>query len=123
MSKKKSEDLEECNPHEESCKCELTEEEIREASDALARKFVEIENAEAEKKEVASQFKADIDRLKNAARELAAKVRNKYEYRKTDCVDVFDFSKNEVRTYRVDTAQELRKRTMTVKEKQRELDV
>ena len=105
----------------ESLKVQLTEEEIRTAAEKLAKFTDDIEGKEAEKKSVASQFKADIDNLVSNARTEAALVRNKYTYRQVECHEHFDYPCKSVTVFRDDTGEEIRTRTITTSECQSEL--
>jgi len=105
----------------ESLKVHLSNEEIREAAEKLAKLTDDIEGKEAEKKSVASQFKADIDNLVSNARTEAALVRNKYTYRQVECHEDFLYARNQVSTIRDDTGEEIRIRAMTTSERQSEL--
>ncbi len=107
----------------ETHKVDLTDDEIRDAAEDLARLLADIDGKESAKKSVASQFKADIERLQADAQKQASLVRDKYEYRSVECSQSFDYDHCEVSTYRDDTGELLRKRTMTIEEKQAELDL
>ncbi len=107
----------------ETHKVQLTDEEIRDAGESLAKLTDDIDEKEAAKKAVTSQFKAELDGMTADARKQASLVRNKYEYRLVDCSEAFDYDHSEVSTYRDDTGELLRKRTMTTEEKQAELDL
>ncbi len=105
----------------ESHKVQLTEKEIRDASEKLAKLTDDIEGKEADKKSVASQYKADIDRLTSDARSEAALVRNKYDYRQVECREEFDNDHRTVSIVRTDTGETVRTRAMTSAEKQSDL--
>ena len=107
----------------ENHKVQLTEEEVREAAEKLAKLTDDIEGKEADKKSVASQYKADIDRLTGDARASAALVRNKYEYRQVECREEFDYDHFTVSVMRLDTGETVRTRALTTAEKQAELSI
>jgi len=105
----------------ESHKVVLTEKEIRESAEKLAKLIADISDKEAEKKEIASRFKADVERMQNDASGFAAMVRNKYEYRSVECREDRDHKEAEIFTIRLDTGEEIRRRKMTETEKQESL--
>ena len=107
----------------ENQKCELTPEEISEASEKMAQKMGALRKKEAEKKEVTSQFKADIDALGNDVDTLAQMVRNKFVYRDVE-VSIEPDATNKTMVYtRLDTGEVIRERAMTPSELQTELEL
>ena len=74
-----------------------------------------------EKKEAASQFKANIENIENELQVLAAHVRNKYEYRDVECDVIPDFKSGVVVTVRNDTGEVIDERPMTAEERQLKL--
>jgi len=107
----------------QSCKCYFSPDELREMSDEMARKIGEIDEKEAEKKAVASQFKADIEAIQKEINWLAQRVRNKFEYRQVKCQIDRDWTNRKVTYVRTDTGEIHRERAMTVDELQTELDL
>lgn len=106
-----------------SCKCDFTSDELNEKTETLARKLEDKENKEDAKKEIASQYKAEIDALSNEIKLLATHLRNKYEFRSVKCEVKRDFEKGIVKIYRTDTAELIKERAMTGTERQAELDL
>jgi hypothetical protein len=105
----------------EQCKYIFTETELQEFAESMARKVAEMELLEDQKKEVAQQFKSKLDGLQNEIKRLAKYVRNRYDYRETECELLFDYEDNEVRYIRMDTGEVHRVRDMTAAEKQMKL--
>jgi deoxyribodipyrimidine photolyase len=105
----------------EHCKVEFTAEQLREFSEEMARKFGELSVKEDAKKQVASQFKADIEALLNECNALAAKVRNKSEYQTVKIEIQKFFETKRVMFVRTDTGEIIRERAMTADELQAEL--
>lgn len=91
-------------------------------AEEMARKYQEKTDKEDEKKEVVSQFKALIETLENECKQLANRVRNRYEYRSVKCEIVHGYNNNEVQYYRLDIGELTRKRQMTVSERQGTLE-
>ena len=105
----------------EYCKYEFAAEELREMTDQLVGRLQDKARKEGQKKEVAAQFKAEIEKLENECTTLAGNIRNKYEYRYITCDIVEDFARGEVRYIRTDNGEVARTRTMTVEERQESL--
>lgn len=98
-------------------KCNLTDERLRELGDIAAFIDADIEKLQSEKKQFNQQNKADIDAAKARQREMHQKVRDKAEYRHTECVETFDYRINEVAITRVDTGEEVLRRAMSSEER------
>lgn len=107
----------------EHCKVEFTQEQLREFSEEMARKFGELSVKEDAKKQVASQFKADIEALLNECNALATKVRNKSEYQNVKVEIEKNFEAKRVRFIRTDTGEIIRERAMTADELQTTLQI
>ena len=98
-------------------KCNLTDERLRELGDIAAFIDADIEKLQSEKKQFIQQNKADLDAAKARQRELLQKIRDKAEYRHTDCIETFDYRINEVAITRVDTGEEVSRRAMSSEER------
>jgi len=109
------------NKTTEYLKCVLTEEEIKEVGGNLARKYSQIQDLEAQKKSVVSDFKARIDGLTAEASRCANIIQNGYEFRTIDCEIVKDFAEGKIRTVRTDTGEVIKERDMTSKERQEKM--
>lgn len=107
---------------QQTCKVEFTREELEEFAESMSIKMGEMARKEEAKKEVASQFKADIDAIKNECNALAQKIRNKYEYKPVKCLVVRNYKTRMVTYTRTDTGEEHKTRPMTSDEIQMELD-
>ncbi|HIJ71686.1 MAG TPA: hypothetical protein HPP87_10035 [Planctomycetes bacterium] len=104
-----------------SLKCELTEEELKEASESLARNLDALELLEDEKKKVTSDFKARIEAKEAEVRVQKNRVRDKYEYRPTRCTMTMNYSEGTVVVTRDDTEAIVNERPMSFEEKQMDL--
>ena len=102
-------------------KCKLTEAEIRDAGDTLARNLDELEVLEDKLKEVKADFKAQIEAKEAAARVQKNLVRNKYDYRQTPCTMVLDYTEQTVKVTRDDTKEVVTERKMLAEEKQMDM--
>lgn len=107
----------------EKCKVFFTEDELKEISELLARKLNELETAEDGKKEVAAQFKAQIDALTNEVRLYGSHVRNKFEYRDVKCDVRVNVNGGTVEFWRQDTGELHRTRKATSADLQESMEV
>lgn len=98
-------------------KCNLTDERLRELGDIAAFVDADIQKLKAEKKQYIQQNKTDIDAAEARRKELLQKIRDKAEYRHTDCTETFDYRVNEVTITRVDTGEEVSRRAMSAEER------
>ena len=106
----------------ETLKCALTDEEIRAASEALARNIDELATLEKEKKTLTDNIKAKMTEVESQITLNTSKVRDKYEYRKVNCKKVFDYKNNTVSIVRTDTGSVESKRDMFVEERQQQFE-
>lgn len=105
----------------ETLKCLLTADEIREAGENLARLISSIEDLESEKRSLMSDFKARIDSASAERDMLARKIGNRYEFRAVECEEIWDYDTKTVSVVRQDTGETVRERTMTADELQKGL--
>jgi hypothetical protein len=89
----------------------------------LSRKVKEVEDAEARKKAVAAQLKAELEQVLNDQRVLAGKLRDGYEYRDIKCEETKDYIHGLVTLVRLDTGEVVNERAMTVDERQQTLPI
>lgn len=105
----------------EFLKYTFTREEIEEHAGNLARKFGELEHQKLQKKEVVKAIDADISRIESRISELAAWVKDGYEYRNIDCEMVYNYDRREKIVTRLDTYEIVKRITMTANELQQDL--
>lgn len=99
-------------------KCELTQEEILAAGDALATAIDNAHKLQDEKKAVVDSFKAKEAAIEAEITTQQLLVRNKHDYRMVDCDNVLDYETLEYYVIRLDTGKEVTRRKMTEEEKQ-----
>lgn len=102
-------------------RCELTDDESRQAAKRLAERMEDKERKEAELDSVKNQFKGEISRIDadiTAAKNL---VRDGYEMRDVQVEEVRDFDTETVTLTRMDTFETIEERRMRGEELQRPL--
>lgn len=104
-----------------SLRCNLTEDEIRQASDEMARRLADRDAAEGEFDSVKAQFKERIQRAETDVRSSARLIRDKYEMRMVECEEVMDWTDGMVYVTRKDTGEIIVNRRMYAEERQMEL--
>lgn len=102
-------------------KCALTEIELRDAGQELARHLDELEVLDDKLKEVKADFKAQIEAKEAAAKVQRNLVRNKYDYCPTACTMVLNYTAGTVVVTRDDTKEIVVDRKMLAEE--REMDM
>ena len=102
-------------------KCALTENEIRDAGQELARHLDELEVLDDKLKEVKADFKAKTEAKEAAAKVQRSLVRNKYDYRQTACTMVLDYTSGTVFVTRDDTKEIVVDRKMLAEEREMDL--
>lgn len=105
-------------PFVQSLKVKLTKDELLQAGTELARNLDCPREVEEEKKAFNDSCKAKIAGLEAEATQLQAKVRDKCEYRKVDCVEIHNRKEKTVTKKRLDTKEVLDKRDMNFDERQ-----
>ena len=102
----------------ESLKVELTDEELRTASEEMARAVDDIRELEGQRKATVESFKARIAKAQADCQVNANLVRNKYEFRRVDVERTFDYEHGTVTAVRLDTYEVFESRKMTGQERQ-----
>jgi hypothetical protein len=100
-------------PIKKLLRVELTEEEKRELAEGMAEKQAELESLEDEKKAVAKDYASRIESTQGEIRRKSSIYRQGWEVRETDCVEIMDYNRAEVRIVRLDTSEVLNRRKMT----------
>jgi len=108
--------------HYQKLICDLTEEEVSNYSNELARLITEQGEVEAEKKEVMSDFAAKINKIIADSRVLSRKVTTRKEERQVECDYEYDYIRGVVFTVRMDTGVTIGQRKLTDEERQERLD-
>jgi hypothetical protein len=88
-------------------------------AERLARLEVEIRQVEAEAKSRAAEYKGRIGGLVNERSSLSLAIRDKAETRPVECREVLSQLSSEVILFRNDTNEEISRRPMTYKKRQR----
>ena len=101
----------------ENLKCDLTDDEVSQAAETLARLIQSTVGLEKDKKSAMASFKAKIDAAQAGIIDQSNKVRDKYEYRDVDCVRHMNFTTHVTKTTRNDTGDVFDDRKMSVAEK------
>jgi len=99
-------------------KCELTQEEVLAAGDALATAIDNVHKLQDEKESVVKSIKAREAVLEAEITKQQLLVRNKYDFRHVDCNNILDYEALECYVIRLDTKVEVSHRKMTEEEKQ-----
>lgn len=105
---------------ERTLKCRLTDEEIRDASDSLAKSLSDVEAATSELQSIKSQFKSKIDRLNSDVLKFRNLVSNKYEYRTVRCIETYNLSEDTYVVVREDNGEIVEERQLRGNERQME---
>ena len=119
MAKKKLTKTE--KPYTDTLMVQLTDEEMIETAEGLARALDSIGDLEQEKKAYNAEIKAQIEHKEAEARELTAMVRNKRKIAKVDCVEIRNYTTGRIKKVRKDTGETLIDREMNHDEKQQKL--
>jgi uncharacterized protein (UPF0335 family) len=102
-------------------KVSLTEAEILEFADQLARAVDNVTRLEEEKKTLVDSYKAKITEAEAATQKLTNLVRNKYDFRPVDCEQTMDNNEGTSKTVRLDTGETIEDRKLTYEERQGKL--
>lgn len=102
-------------------KVELTEEELKDQAQIMAKAIAEVETAESEKKAVTSQFKARIDEQTAVARSAGKMLQNGYDYRSVECEIIMDDNFRTV--VRTDTGEIVESRPLNAEERQLRIEI
>lgn len=99
-------------------KVKLTDPEVLEFADQLARSVDESTRLEEEKKALTDSFKAKITEVEAKIQKLTNYVRNRYDYRPVDCEQTMDNNKGTSVIVRIDTNEVIEERNLTYEERQ-----
>jgi hypothetical protein len=104
-----------------TCRVDLTDGEVQKRGQTLIKTMDDKDAESAEFEAVRDIHKSEQKKFESFIRELRHAIAQKYEYRKTACDEIFDFLIGIVRVERCDTGEVIDSRTMTDKERQRDL--
>lgn len=96
----------------------LTDSEVLRFSSALAKESLDLAETDAEKKEVAADFKAKATRHEATIGELSRKISTRREYRDVECIWEFYWDEGKKILCRTDTGEEIDSRPITEYERQ-----
>ena len=102
-------------------RCALTDEELLERGQSLARTLEQIQKREADGKAYAAAVKSDIEGYKSEGQKLYHQISEKSEWRQVECNEVHDFEKWRVSVVRTDTGEIVSERAMWDEERQDEI--
>ena len=102
-------------------RCKLTDEELLERGQALARALEQRQKREADGKAFAANVKSDIEQYKKEGLRLTSHIAEKSEWRKVECDEVHDFEAGTVSVVRLDTGEVVSERRMWDEERQEDL--
>ena len=102
-------------------KCQLTDDEIKQATEELTQSLDSLEVLEDDKKKMASDYKAQIEAKEAMIRVLKNRVRDKYEMRPVRCTMTLNYTQQTVSVIREDTQEVVKNRQMNEDEKQMEM--
>ena len=105
----------------QTLKCVLTESEIKQAGERMARAVGEKKDHEDIMKSVVSQYKAKIDESIAVIGSEAERIRSGYEFRPVEVQVKLDHELGMVQKFRTDTFERLESRKMTAFEAQRKI--
>lgn len=103
----------------ERLRCKLTDTEIRERGEQLAKQRKEIAEVEAAKKSAAENFKSQLIALIMAADDVTEEINTKSEVRDVEVTEEKNFTTKQAYTIRLDTGETVRTRPLTAQEMQR----
>ncbi|MBW3637025.1 MAG: hypothetical protein KY445_11290 [Armatimonadetes bacterium] len=101
----------------------LTNDELLDRGQKLARAKVDLDNIESEKKSAADGFKLKIEDKKGEITDLARAINTKQELRPVEVEDRKNYGTAQMETYRLDTQKVIDTRPLTPNEMQTQLDL
>ena len=121
MAKQKENDKVKTTHERHLLKCELSQDELLQCGDELAGALDNLRQAQEEKESVVKDFKAKEAMCEAEITTKQLLVRNKYEYRQTDCKLILDYTKQSATLIRLDTEGIVNERQLSEEEKQMDL--
>ncbi len=109
------------NRFREQLKCDLTDDEIREASENMAESFRAFQQLENDRKALNDEFKAKTSEAEARVKRFSTLVNNKHEYRQVEVEEVRDLGKKTLTITRLDTNEVVKERALEEWELQTEI--
>ena len=103
-------------------KCLLTNEEQKQAAQALAANLDDLQRLENDLEAVKKNFKSQIAELEGSIGVNKGLVRDGWDYRKVNCVKFLNYKDGKVTVVRKDTGEFIEERDMYADERQQEID-
>lgn len=103
---------------QEYLKCVLTEEEVAQAANELAREVASLKELDEALISIKSEFKGKMEKSEANISVKARLVRDKHEYRNVECDVIYNYTDCTVTITRKDTGEAVETRKMTFAEKQ-----
>jgi len=107
---------------QEYLKCILTEEEVAQAANELARGISSLKELDDALTSIKAEFKGKVEKEEANINVKARLVRDKHEYRNVECDAIHNFTDCTVTIVRKDTNETVETRKMTFSEKQTTID-
>lgn len=104
-----------------SLRVPLSDTELLEVADSLSKSLGEIESIAEEKKSMSSHYDAQIKAINAKVSNLRALIRDKYDWRKVDCVEVANNTRGSAIVVRMDNLGIIIERGLTADERQSKL--
>lgn len=99
----------------------FNEEEKKDLAQHMAQNVIKAQDLEGKKKAVVSQFASDINEAVAKSNSAAQRLESGFEMRTIECEEVFIYHRSTVQTWRLDTREMVKERTMTQAELQQKL--
>lgn len=106
----------------ERLKVILTQDELLKAGEELSEALREISNLEEEKKAFVANIAAKVKEYEGKGEVASQLIQNKYDQRKTDCVEIMDNTIGLAFTVRMDIGEIVKERKMTSDERQSKIN-
>lgn len=104
--------------YEMELRCKLTEQELKDRSDALAKEYQRCAEEEDEKRRDAARRKERIDEIKGHMSQLSREIRERSVYRPVIVEETPDYRGDYVEVIRTDTGEVIKTRKFTEEERQ-----
>lgn len=102
----------------EQLRVSLTQDELLDTADELAQALIDIEKANNELESIKSSYKSKLKELEGRMEQLRGRIRDKFDIRKVDCVEMLNNTTGQATKVRMDTEEVCEERKMTANERQ-----
>jgi len=106
----------------DNLKVNLTQDDLLKAGEDLAKAMREANKLEEEKKQFVASIAAKIKEQEGKGEAARQLIQNKYDYKKTDCINIMDNTVGLFFTVRMDTEEIITERKMTSDERQSKIN-